>query len=122
MRNKVIITINGQVRGGKNNMIVTRSGLHFPRKSWAIWRDDAVRQVREQTQGMRVPITQPCTASVIYTAGDRRRRDMPAVMDAVWHVLERSGVVEDDSLICGIERWVTRYDKYAPGIVVTIDA
>ena len=38
--------ISGQVRGGKNNMVVTRSGLHFPKKEWAKWRDEKVAEVK----------------------------------------------------------------------------
>ena len=34
--------IFGQIRGGKNNMIVTRSGLHLPKPDWEKWRNETV--------------------------------------------------------------------------------
>jgi Holliday junction resolvase RusA-like endonuclease len=98
----VRLTLNGQIRGGKNNMGVTKSGIHFPRRNWAIWRDDMLRQVREQ---IPTPprLDLPLKCIIRYWAGDRKRRDVPAILDAIWHVLERSEVVADDSLIKSVE-------------------
>jgi len=115
MNNTAIrIIIQGQVRGGKNNMIVTRKGLHFPRPEWKRWRDDAVMQVQRMFRVDEPVFTEPCSARILYVAGDRRRRDMPAVMDAIWHVLERARIVADDSLIQHISEWVMEYDKQNP--------
>lgn len=105
------ITISN-VRGEKNNLIVTRTGLRFPRPEWARWRDAAVKEVRTQA-GDSTPISEPTDIELHYYAGDKRRRDMPAVVDAVFHVLEKAGVVADDSLL-----WVAKssrgYDKDNP--------
>ena len=113
------ITLQGQVRGGKNNMIVTRSGHRFPKKSWAVWRDAAVAEVRKQLPAGWAPIDFPVRVELAYVAGDRRRRDFPAICDAVWHVLEKAGVVADDTLL-----WPSAstrdYSKESPGITVTI--
>lgn len=113
------ITITGQVRGGKNNMIVTHTGLHFPKKSWAKWRDAAVAEVRAQLPKSWKPITAPVNVRLEYVSGDKRRRDMPAIVDAAWHVFEKAGVVTDDTLL-----WATKstrdYDKKNPRITITI--
>lgn len=90
------ITIKGQVRGGKNNMIVTRTGHRFPRKAWAAWRDDAVKQVKAQLPQGWQPMQGEVDVVLEYVAGDRRRRDMPAIVDALWHVYEAAGIVLDD--------------------------
>lgn len=107
------IVICGQIRGGKNNIIITRTGRRFPNPSWAKWRDEAVRGVREQLPRHFKTITEPVNVRVTYIAGDRRRRDCPAVLDAVWHVLEKAGVVSDDTFL-----WPTEssrsYDKNSP--------
>lgn len=115
----ITFIIPGQVRGGKNNMIVTRTGLHFPKPEWAKWRDAMVAEVRAQLPAGWKPIDVPCAVKLTYVAGDRRRRDQPAIIDAVWHVLEKAGVVTDDTLL-----WVSEstrgYDKARPCCAVQI--
>lgn len=110
------IHIFGQVRGGKNNITVTRSGKRYPNKSWAKWRDIAVSQVRQQWHSPM--FTGPVNVRLEYFAGDKRKRDMPAIIDAIFHVLEKSGVVEDDCLL-----WVAEssrgYDKKNPRAIIT---
>jgi Holliday junction resolvase RusA-like endonuclease len=107
------LLIPGQVRGGKNNMVVTRSGHHFPRPEWAKWRDATVAVVKAQLPAGWQPLDVPCSVKLAYIAGDKRRRDQPAIIDALWHVLEKAGVVTDD---CHL--WVTEssrsYDKARP--------
>ena len=107
------IKIHGQIRGGKNNMVVTRGGLHFPKPEWAKWRDLAVALVQVQLSGDWNPISKPVNVRVTYVAGDRRRRDCPAIFDAVWHVLEKAGVVADDTLLWPVES-SRSYDKDSP--------
>lgn len=112
-QNDLVIVISGQITGGKNNMIVTRSGRHFPKASWAKWRDDAVRSVKFQLPKSFKTITDPVNVRLTYVSGDNRRRDQPAILDAIWHVLEKAGVVSDDTLL-----WVSEssrgYDKNNP--------
>lgn len=115
----ISITLMGQVRGGKNNMIVTRSGLRFPKKEWAKWRDAAVSEVRKQLPPGWAPIATPTLIEMSYVAGDKRRRDMPAIIDAVFHVLEKAGFVVDDTLL-----WVAVssriYSKAFPMVTITV--
>jgi Holliday junction resolvase RusA-like endonuclease len=99
--------------GGKNNIRITRTGHRFPNKKWAVWRDEAVRGVREQLSRHFKTITEPVNVRVTYVAGDRRRRDCPAILDAVWHVLEKAGVVADDTLLWPVES-IRSYDKDSP--------
>ena len=113
---RLVLRLKGQCRGGKNGMGVTRTGRHYAKPTFARWRDDAVRQIHEQFIGE--PIAVPCNVRMDYVAGDKRRRDMPAVLDAIFHVLEKAGVVKDDTLL-----WVTQssrsYDKAAPGVTIS---
>lgn len=117
-RAAVRITLVGQIKGGKNNMVVTRTGLHFPKPEWAKWRDGMLRQVGGQYA--HPPIRTTCLARVNYWAGDRKRRDVPAILDSIWHVLERSGVVEDDSLIKSVI-FCGSYDKENPRAVIELE-
>lgn len=90
------IVIRNQIRGGKNNIIITRTGRRFPKPEWAKWRDDAVRQVKAQLPANWTPISQHTGVILNYYAGDEKRRDQPGIIDAVWHVMEHAGVVTDD--------------------------
>lgn len=105
----------GQCMSGKNNMIVTKQGKHIPKQAWAEWRDGWVAQAMEQRP--RSTINKKCAATVYYWPGDLIRRDVPGIMDALWHVLERGYVVTDDTLICNIDAWVTHeVDRLNPRI------
>lgn len=107
------LTIKGIIRGGKNNMIVTRTGRHYPKPAWAKWRDETVANVSGQLPRNWRPINKPMNITLHYVAGDKRRRDMPAIIDSIYHVLEKAGVVEDDTYL-----WIAHstkgYDKLNP--------
>lgn len=112
------IRITGQVRGGKNGMGISQSGAHYARKPFKTWRADAVEQIRRQLPAHCAPVCAPVNVRIDYVAGDKRRRDFPAICDALWHVLEKSGVVADDALL-----WPAfssrSYDKEKPGVTIT---
>ncbi len=113
----LIIIIEGQILGGKNNMIVTRTGHRFPKPAWAKWRNATVAAVKAQIPAGFKPYDAPVNARLTYVAGDRRRRDMPAIIDSIFHVLEKAGVVTDDTYV-----WFTEssrnYDKSKPRAVI----
>ena len=115
---RLVLRLKGQVRGGKNNMGRTKTGKSYPKKLFADWRAEAIRQIRAQLPSGWMPVTVPCNVRLEYVAEDRRRRDFPAICDALWHALERAGVVKDDTLL-----WPTQssrsYDKAAPGVTIT---
>jgi Holliday junction resolvase RusA-like endonuclease len=112
----MVITIKGQVRGGKNNMLVLRNGMHIPSKKFKEWRDDAVLQVLTHKYTM---ITEPCMHEIEYFASDHRRRDTPAILDALYHVLERAGVVKDDCLLKDLN-FRQHFDKENPRIIIKL--
>ena len=109
--------ISGQILGGKNNIIITRSGKRIPSATWAAWRDKAVAEVRAQLPKDWEAITVPVNVQLDYVAGDRLRRDMPAPIDSVWHVLEKAGVVADDTLLW-VARSSRRYCVEEAGVVI----
>jgi len=113
---RLVLRLTGQVRGGKNNMGRTKTGKSFPKKSFADWRAEAIRQIKTQFHGE--PIAVPCNVRLDYVAEDRRRRDFPAICDALWHALERAGVVTDDTLLWPAQS-SRSYDKSAPGVTIT---
>jgi crossover junction endodeoxyribonuclease RusA len=118
---EVSLVITGQIRGGKNNMIVTRTGMHFPKPEWAKWRDNAVAEIKRQLPPCFKPLDVPINMRLNYIAGDKRRRDMPAILDSIFHVVERAGVVTDDSLIWVVES-SRSYDKEHPMAIMYLTA
>jgi Holliday junction resolvase RusA-like endonuclease len=99
-------------------MGVTRTGRHYAKPVFKRWRDDAVRQIQNQIPVGFRQIFVPCNVRLDYVAGDKRRRDMPAVLDAVWHVLEKAGVVADDTMLWAVQS-SRSYDKAAPSVTIT---
>lgn len=115
------LVITGQIRGGKNNICITRTGRRFPNKEWAKWRDAAVSEIKRQLPTCFKPMDIPINMRLNYIAGDKRRRDMPAILDSIFHIVERAGVVVDDTLL-----WVTEssrsYDKKHPMAIMYLTA
>ena len=123
--------LNGQVCSGKNNMRVGRNGRHYPTKRWAAWRDIQLMAIKlsvhrlgkfEQGHQRLPPITTPCSAKVVFTHADKRRRDVPGMLDALCHVLERAGVVKDDSLIVDWDiHTVPESNKAKAGVEIRVE-
>lgn len=117
----ICLKIVGQIKGGKNNIGITRDGKRYPKADWANWRDEAVEGIRRQWAEIgAATIDQPVNIRLEYTAADHRRRDMPAILDSIFHVLEKSGVVADDTLL-----WVSEstrnYDREHPRAIIYLN-
>jgi len=94
---KVIYDITGQVAAGKNNIQTTKSGHRYPNPSFERWAKSAYQQIHlQQRQRPRFALTINLHILIDYWPGDRRTRDIPAIVDAVFHVLEKMDVVEND--------------------------
>lgn len=111
----MILELRGQIRGGKNNQGI-QAGTNkktgkkfvrkFPNKSFSEWAEEAKRQINEQLKPIRpagasaehVFFDSFCKIHIQYWPMDRKRRDSPAILDAIYHVLEKTCVVADDSL------------------------
>ena len=96
----------------------TKTGKSYPKKVFADWRAEAIRQIRAQLPSGWTPIAVPVNVRIDYVAEDRRRRDFPAICDALWHALERAGVVKDDTLLWPAQS-SRSYDKAAPGVTIS---
>lgn len=97
-------TIDGTIPGGKNNINITRSGHRYPNKKWAMWRDQVVSEIMSLFPG-QTPKKGRFRLFARYWANDARRRDVPAMIDSLFHVFEKAGLVEDDSHIKTVE-WI----------------
>lgn len=107
---------------GKNNMVVTRSGMHFPKKGFVKFRNNVIEQLNKQKPSNWNPIGKHGHKwDFVYTPGDNRRRDLPAILDALGHCLEKSGIVIDDQYIYDIMFVRKPTDKINCGIVIGVD-
>lgn len=118
------IHIKGQIKGGKNNMKITRTGRHYPDAKWQTWRDSKLYEIKQQLKKLNDfdMITEPTTVVIDYISGDNRRRDVPAILDSIWHLLEKSCVVSDDALLGGNGKGVVfkflGVDKKEAGVTI----
>lgn len=94
------MTVLGQCKSGKNNMLMTRSGHKYPNPSWAKWRDEVLKQLKMQWN--EPIIDHPCLIVIKYYPGDLRRRDVPGMIDALFHCFERAQIVSDDKLFVDV--------------------
>jgi len=109
------LELSGQCPSGKNAVIVTRGGHRFPNKRFTDWRQIAMDEIFPQLHKLdtKLPIQTPVNIEIIYTAKDRIRRDTPGIEDALWHLLEKVGVVSDDTFLGG---WGCEKHFYNKGV------
>ena len=122
------VTLPGPVKGGKNSIGITRTGMRYPKKAFVEWRNRSawyVLAAKRLLIGKTFPILVPVRATIHYYPPDRRRRDVPALIDGLWHLLEHKdcGIVADDALIEDVY-FVTHRDapKENAGVTVTMEA
>jgi Holliday junction resolvase RusA-like endonuclease len=116
----VTFTLAGQMPSGKNAVVVTRTGHRFPSKRFTAWRAEALTQLHAQCDGFPQPIRHKVKLIVDYTPGDRRVRDVAGMMDALCHLLERSGLIENDGLIRECEWHEFEMNRAQPQACVTL--
>lgn len=97
------LTLTGQCPSGKNAITITRTGHRFPKPRFVEWRTEALRQISRQVirQKFDKIIDSPVSVYINYYPSDRRRRDVPGIIDALWHVIEKAEIVTDDKLLGG---------------------
>src|SRR4030042_571573 len=121
------LKISGQIPSGKNAVIITRTGLRFPAKRFVEWRKKAIEEVLPQLSNITevLPIDHTCNVTIEYRSADMRRRDVPGMIDALWHLLEKVGVVTDDKHLGGHMGTVIfknfGKDKDNAGVIITIE-
>ncbi len=133
MKFEINLHLEGQCTSGKNAVIVTRTGHRFPCKRFIDWRADAIAQIHPQLEAQRAslerkgvifPIAFPVSVQIEYWAQDNRRRDAPGIIDALWHLIEKIGIVTDDVLLGGVKQSLQFHncgvDKTQVGVTIVI--
>ena len=93
--------IHGQIKGGKNNICMTRTGHRYPNPKWAAWRDDVVSELNDLicATDIGIQFDKPVSMRVVYTSADLKRRDLPAILDSIFNCMEKAGLITDDFLV-----------------------
>ena len=119
-------TLKGQIPSGKNAITITRKGLRFPNKRFLLWRNEGSRQLQFQklyTKFGKI-IDKPVSIIIDYYKGDLRRRDVPGMLDALWHLLEYNKIITDDKWLgeenCEVIFKNKGLDRKNPRVEITI--
>lgn len=110
----------GQCKSGKNSIKITRQGFRYPTPAFRAWRDDALEQLKKQWGNKPTITAKRIKAVVLYWPSDKRRRDAPGIQDALWHCLERAGIVADDANLRPIIYDEMPPDKEAPRVYIKL--
>lgn len=109
-------TLKGQLASGKNQVQITRTGHRYPNKRFAEWRNQALKQIPPCEQ----PFVGPVYMVVDYVPGDLIRRDLDGMLSALFHLLEKTGIVLDDAQVKGLRWYTYPMDREHPNCRVTI--
>lgn len=118
----ISFTLTASLPSGKNQVgIDTRNGRirRFPNKRFTDWRRQAAKEVLTQVAAKEKPLIGPLHALIAYTPGDHRLRDVPGMMDALWHLFAYCGLLEDDGQIVMAD-WRTLPPSPAPRMRISL--
>ena len=106
----VLLSILGNCPSGKNQQVngwdENGKKVKAADKRFLAWRKAARSEIDMALRGRTdLPLRGRLRAKILYTPGDHILRDVPGLMDALWHLLEHSGVIQNDAQIRAIASW-----------------
>jgi len=134
MDSVVTITLRGQMPSGKGMIqtaVIRGRLMRYPNPRFKAWRVKAFQEMQNQ-RGRWPRLEEVARVSVRYYPGDRIRRDVPGIIDALCHLLEYCPVcrkknktcnipfVADDSLLAHWDWKTMDLDRENPRIEFTI--
>jgi Holliday junction resolvase RusA-like endonuclease len=119
----LVLRLSEQIPSGKNHIRITRTGRRYPAARFAQWRASAYSQIRaqliKQPNWREWPRQAPMALIVYYRPLDRRRRDVPGMLDALLHLLERATVIQDDAQVKTVA-WAPAHKTQVACVMMTI--
>ena len=112
------LVIVGQIKSGKNRILITRTGHRYPPKEFKAWRDEVVGNLVKQWK--QPAVTDPVRLHITYWPGDRRTRDVSGMADALFHVLVKAGVLKDDGLVWDLLWYRQPMNRKGPKVLITV--
>ena len=118
-------SITGQMKSGKNRVLITRKGRRYAPKPFAVWRDDMLKQLAPQVktyakEGACLPLQSTISLECEYTPGDARTRDVDGMLGALLHVIVKAGLLTDDGLVWAVTWRRNEMDRQKPGLRFTM--
>lgn len=119
------LVLTGQIPSGKTSGVkqgFTKSGklYRYPNARFKDWREDALCQILAQGIYKKPPLGMPVTLKVEYWPGDRRTRDVPGMQDALFHLIVKAGILQDDGLIYDCHWLRQPMNRQFPKTILTI--
>lgn len=123
------ITFHDQIPSGKNQVEEHwRQGkkVKHGNDRFAAWRQAAgmefILQKAKWTplQKMALPMLGDLVVTISYRPLDKTRRDLPGMLDALWHFLEHMEIIENDGQIKGVT-WIYPWRTEGPCLDLRID-
>lgn len=117
----MIFNFRGGLVGGKNMIQTAYVGgrkIRYPTANFKRWREDFGNQLWGQKLGFKLPVEVPVWFKVDYHPHDRRSRDIPGMMDALFHLMEHCHVVADDKLFRQCRGWMEHEPTVGGGMVI----
>lgn len=107
--------LDGETPAKKNSRIFLKNGRNIPSKRYSEWHmvSGAAIQSQRYMQHILKPLEGPVKISVVFTHGDKRRRDSDNGLSSVLDLLVDTGVLKDDNWTVVPELEVT--NKYEQG-------
>lgn len=101
-----VFLLTMQIPSGKNMVMTTRTGHRYPNTRFKAWRQEAIAQINlAAAEG--ASFQGPVSLTVEYTPGDHIRRDVPGLLDALCHLIEKTSILADDAQVKRVA-WTTR--------------
>jgi len=100
-----------------NRYIRRKGGRVFKPPRVRNWETRALWEVKQQYSGR--PIGGKVSVDITLILPNHRRRDIDNMLKSLWDILEKGGVIENDSLIYEV-RTVKRVVKGEQGVVIRI--
>lgn len=131
----LFVRLQGQMPSGKNRIKITfvrGRMMRYPEARFKTWRLKAYQEIQGYRHSHPM-LTTPAKVTVQYWPGDRIRRDVPGMIDALCHLLEwcpvhgkkknstcKLPLVADDSLLAHWDWKTMELDRNNPRIEFSI--
>ena len=113
-------TLPGQLPSGKNQIERPPGRKPYPNSRFKAWRTAASVHLIQQHLN-HLMLARPLHLTVEYTPGDQITRDVSGMTDAILHLLEKNGVVENDKWIHDLTWRRQELDRKNPKAVCKLD-
>lgn len=92
--------LTGETPSKKNSRVTnTKTGRTFPNKRFTQWHNLALKEIKQEkiTNEIKEPLAEPLRATLLFTHGDKRRRDSDNGTSSIMDLLTDAEIIQDDN-------------------------